>query len=78
MSTKPKDTASQDYWDGLITENEAARFVGLTCRALRNWRHRGGGPRFCRISSRAIRYRRRDLQDWADARSHSNTSQYAS
>ncbi len=59
----------------LVDEQDAADYVGFTKRALQNWRHRGGGPQYVRVSSRAIRYRLCDLDDWATARLVSNTSQ---
>lgn len=72
INAEPED---RDYFDRLIGENEAAQFLGYTVRALQNWRVRGGGPRFVKVSSRSIRYRRRDLNAWIEARLRSNTSQ---
>lgn len=66
-----------DYFDCLIDERVAAKFVGYTVRALQNWRVRGGGPRFVKVSSRSVRYRRRDLIEWIESRLRSNTSQDA-
>lgn len=63
-----------DYLDKLIPEREAADFIAYTPRALQNWRSRGGGPKYVAISSRSIRYRRRDLIAWAEARLRDNTS----
>lgn len=63
-----------DYLDRLIGEKAAAQFIGYTPRALQNWRVRGGGPRFVKVSSRSIRYRRRDLIDWAEGRLRTSTS----
>ena len=63
-----------DYLDRLIGENEAALFVGYTVRCLQNWRVRGGGPSFVKVSRRSIRYRRRDLIMWAEAHLASSTS----
>lgn len=60
--------------DALVRESEAAAFLGFTPRALQLWRQTGGGPRFVRVSSRAIRYRRRDLVAWAEARLTHSTS----
>lgn len=65
------------YLDSLINENDAAAFLGYTVRALQNWRVRGGGPRFVKVSARSIRYRRRDLIAWTEARLCTNTSQDA-
>ncbi len=66
-----------DYLDRLINETEAASFLGYSIRALQNWRVRGGGPRFVKVSSRSIRYRRRELNDWIEERLRSNTSEQA-
>ena len=66
-----------DYLDRLINENEAAGFVGYTIRALQGWRVKGGGPKFIKVSARSIRYRRRDLIEWAESHLRSNTSEAA-
>jgi len=65
-----------EYLDSLINENKAADFLGYSVRALQNWRIRGGGPRFVKVSARSIRYRRRDLMAWADDLTVENTSQF--
>lgn len=65
------------YYDSLINERVAADFLGYTVRALQNWRVRGGGPNFIKVSSRSIRYRRRDLIAWAESLLVANTSQFA-
>lgn len=64
-----------DYLDRLIDENEAAAFIGYSVRALQGWRVKGGGPRFIKVSSRSIRYRRRDLIEWAESRLRASTSE---
>jgi len=64
-----------DYLDCLIREREAAKFLGYNARTLQNWRFRGCGPKFVRVSSRSIRYRRRDLIVWAEERLVYNTSE---
>jgi hypothetical protein len=65
-----------DHMDRLMTESQAAEILCYTVRALQNWRVRGGGPRFIKVSSRSIRYTPRDLQNWVDARKISNTAQF--
>lgn len=60
--------------DTLLSEAQSAEFLGGTPRALQAWRQRGGGPAFIRISSRCVRYRRRDLITWAEARLRTSTS----
>lgn len=64
-----------DYLDRLINENEAAAIIGYSVRALQGWRVKGGGPRFIKVSSRSIRYRRRDLIEWAESRLRASTSE---
>lgn len=54
--------------ESLLTEVEAARFLNLTTRALQQWRARGTGPAFVRISHCCIRYRRRDLDAFIESR----------
>lgn len=66
-----------DYLDKLIDERQAAEYLCYSVRALQNWRIRGGGPQFVKVSSRSVRYTRRDLQAWIAGRKVSNTSQIA-
>lgn len=61
--------------DALISEQFAADFLGVTPRALQKWRMTGAGPRFVCISSRCVRYRRRDLVEWAQAHLKASTSE---
>ncbi|MEH6478153.1 MAG: helix-turn-helix domain-containing protein [Sneathiella sp.] len=70
-------TDNPAYYDSLIKEQDAADFLGYSVRALQNWRVRGGGPNFVKVSSRSIRYRRRDLIAWAESLLVANTSQAA-
>jgi len=64
-----------DYLDRMIDEHKAADFLGYTIRALQNWRVRGGGPKFVKVSGRSIRYRRRDLIEWAEGLLVASTSE---
>lgn len=64
-----------DYLDRFINENEAAAFTGYTIRALQGWRVKGGGPQFIKISARSVRYRRRDLIEWAESHLKASTSE---
>ena len=66
--------ADPGYWSVLIDEVAAASFLGLSRRYLQNVRQRGGGPRYVRLSSRCIRYRRSDLQEWVEARLRTSTA----
>ena len=62
------------YWNALIDEKAAADFLGLTDRFMQHRRQQGGGPRYVAVSSRCIRYRRRDLKAWADERVRTSTA----
>ena len=66
-----------DYLNRLIDEKEAAIYIGYTVRCLQNWRLRGGGPRFVKVSARSIRYRRSDLNAWIESKLVSSTSEAA-
>lgn len=66
---------SSEYLDQLLNENEAAKSLSYSVRALQNWRIRGGGPHYVKVSSRSVRYRRRDLIKWIDVRTRANSSQ---
>ena len=44
-----------------LTEADAARRLGVSAAALRAWRQRGTGPRFCRFG-RSVRYLDRDIE----------------
>ena len=60
----------------LLTETEAANILGFSIRTLQKWRSQGGGPRFVRVSARAIRYRRTDLDQWIESRLRLSTSDH--
>jgi predicted DNA-binding transcriptional regulator AlpA len=70
----PTPKPDPDYLDRLITERDAADFLGYTMRALQNWRVRGGGPVFVKVSNRSIRYRRRDLVAWIESKLADHTT----
>jgi hypothetical protein len=52
----------------------AAQRLGVSARTLVDYRSRGGGPKWVRIA-RAVRYRIDWLDEWADAKAVSSTSQ---
>ncbi len=58
----------------VFIEKEAADYVRLTPRALQNYRYKGGGPAFIRISKRCIRYRKSDLDAWLEEHKAFNTA----
>jgi hypothetical protein len=76
LQVQQTTTENPAYYDSLINEVEAAKFLGYTVRALQNWRVRGGGPVFIKVSARSVRYRRRDLITWADELAVTSTSAF--
>jgi predicted DNA-binding transcriptional regulator AlpA len=73
MQMKVEKSVSQEQ---LLNETQAADILCYSVRALQNWRHRGGGPRFVKVSARSVRYRYSDLVAWIELRTVSNTSQH--
>ena len=67
---------SHDHADfeQLVRQEEAAAVLCVTPRCMENWRHRGEGPKFVRISGRCIRYRKSDLDQWIKERVRTNTA----
>jgi hypothetical protein len=61
--------------DLFLTEARAAELLSINVRTLQQWRLRGTGPKFVRISSRCIRYRHRDLLRWTEELLRSSTSE---
>ncbi len=64
----------KDDPDALLREDDAATLLGFRPRAMQDWRRRGVGPPYVKVSARAVRYRRRDLLAWAAARLRTSTS----
>lgn len=56
----------------------AAAYVGLSVSTLAKQRLRGDGPRFVRLSPRAIGYLQADLDEWLTTKRCSSTSEYGS
>lgn len=60
------DTSKPDEL-GLVTTSEAARLLGLSKQQLNQWRSKGLGPEYIKLC-RAVRYQRRDLLRWIEAK----------
>lgn len=75
-SANDNNRPATDYLDGLIDESKAADFLCQSIRTIQKWRVTGFGPKFYK-SGRSVRYRRRNLLEWADTRSRKSTSSYA-
>jgi predicted DNA-binding transcriptional regulator AlpA len=55
---------------------EAATYVGLSVSTLAKQRLRGDGPKFVRLSARAIGYLQADLDAWLAEKRFGSTSEY--
>jgi excisionase family DNA binding protein len=47
----------------ILTDEQVSKLLGITRRTLRLWRRNRGLP-FCKITSKEIRYRRPDIDQW--------------
>ena len=74
QSVRTEGVESGDDPDQLMRQEQAALILGVTPRCLENWRWRGGGPRWVKISARCIRYRRSDLIQFIEARVRISTA----
>ena len=73
MDTGP--TVLDDFGARLLDTRQAAEALGLSTRTLEDWRLRGVGPRYVRMSPRAVRYRPRELSRWVSEREVQSTSE---
>ena len=62
----------------LLRPPRAADYIGLSVSTLAKQRLRGGGPKFIRMSPRAIGYLQADLDAWLTDKRCSSTSDYGS
>ena len=59
-------TQETGKWQGLLTDRQAAEFLGLALQTVRNFRFLGIGPAYHRLNGRSIRYSITDLQAYVD------------
>lgn len=50
--------------DKLLDTNELSGMLGVTVNTLQIWRHQGKGPKYIKLSRRAVRYKEQDVRDW--------------
>lgn len=62
--------------DGVYSTREAANYLKLAPRTLERYRVSGDGPRYAKLLG-AVRYRKRDLDDWIESRIVGSTSEAA-
>lgn len=54
--------------DRVVSEVDAAHYLGCSPDTLRRMHNRGEGPRRLKISPRRVGYRLSDINTWLDAR----------
>ena len=59
----------------LLNQRQTAALIGVSERTLECWRCRGSGPPFVKISRRAVRYRRKDIDQWVRERVQRSTAE---
>lgn len=52
----------------LLTEREVEAEYGLLAKTLRQWRYRGVGPAYVKVSGNCVRYRVAAIEKWLDQR----------
>jgi predicted DNA-binding transcriptional regulator AlpA len=60
----------------VLRESEAAQYLGVSRRWLQERRADGRGPKFARLTARAIRYRVADLDEFLAECLHRATNEY--
>lgn len=63
-----------DASSALLTVEQAAEYLAVSCSYLNKLRVRGDGPAFCKLG-RGVRYRLSDLEAWVDAHRVGSTSE---
>jgi len=59
----------------LLNTVGSANYLGLSRRTLEMLRITGGGPRYCRLGKRCVRYRLEDLDSWLNGRTFESTTE---
>lgn len=67
------DVACDDFV--LLDERSTANFLQMSPRSLQQWRQNGSGPKFIKLSPKAVRYRKSDLIIWINSRTRTSTAQ---
>jgi len=68
------DTAAHEFGTKFLSTPELAELLGVSTRTLEDYRLRGCGPPFVRLSGRAVRYRPRAVARWVREREVASTS----
>jgi hypothetical protein len=61
--------------DEYLSEDDTARFFGVSPRTVQRWRRNGTGPFYTRLGQRRVVYHKPTLIIWAAARTFRSTSE---
>ena len=62
--------------DDLLSTSEVAEWLGVSTQFLEIGRVKNYGPKFCKLSTRRVRYLRSDVRAWLAERTHNSTAEY--
>jgi hypothetical protein len=62
--------------DDLLLTEEVAAWLHVSMQWLEIGRCEGYGPPFKKLSPRMVRYKRSDVLEWLEGRSHASTAEY--
>lgn len=60
--------------DRLLTIEEVSALLGMSRGALAQMRYEGRGPKFVKLSAKAIRYRECDISAWIESMLRDSTA----
>lgn len=49
-----------------LTEKDVAKLCSISIQTLRNWRHRGQGPKYHKPTPRVVRYRLDEVKQFME------------
>ena len=61
----------------LVSTTVAAQVLDVRPRTVEDWRRRGGGPPYVRISATCVRYSLDSLREWITERTATSTAEEA-
>lgn len=59
--------------DPLWTPQQAGEYLTLSVPALAQLRYMGTGPRYIKLTAKAVRYRKTDIDQWVEDRARDRT-----
>lgn len=64
----------------LLDNEQTAALLGIKPNTLEIWRHKGKGPRFCKLGrakQAPVQYQRTEVASWLEQQSFASTSAYS-